>query len=482
MLVKQLKILSLVLLVFSCSLLLTLSIGIFSHEQEEINFFLIFLFAVLIPSLVTLRLVKRKNITFHHTESILYVFFTWIFVSIVAAIPFYCLGNLRVIDSFFESVSGLTTTGATSIVDVESLSSSLLVYRSTLSFLGGLGLIYFIYLFISNIGGNNLTRIENGRGNEKNLDHNINTTYVLFTVTIYFLSLIIFTLIFKLTGVGFVDSLVLALGGISTGGFSSKNAGFSSFSDNSILIIIFAVLMLLSSINFYIYFNLFKKRLNSIKKNSELKLFILITFFSFLVLFVISIFDGIDSPILLSIRDSFFNVSSFISTSGFTHSSFFVLSESALFILIILMFVGGCSSSNAAGFRVFRLEIIVNFIVSSINKKIHPNIPLKIRGDNYNISDITKRSISYLSSLFVMLILLSFVLALDGFSVYESFSGSVGLITNTGVGGGHFMRQSGFSDLSGFAKIISSFSMLFARLEGIALFSIFTSIFWRNKA
>ena len=405
---------------------------------------------------------------------------SWLSIAIFGSLPFIFSNlNLSITDSFFESMSGITTTGSTIIQDLEIAPKSILLWRAILQWLGGIGIIVMAITLmpIMNVGGMQLFKISSNDTAEKILPKSKQISIRL--IIIYSILTFICAFFYKLFGMNFFDSLTHSMTTIATGGFSNYNQSIGYF-DSFLIEITSMIFIILGSIPFIAYI----KFLNGDKKiffsDTQVVAFLKVTFFSIIALSIYLFFSkGFQNE---SLRSVSFNVISILTGTGYVTKNFDQWGNFPLIFFLILMFIGGCAGSTACGIKIFRIQILYSFIVNQLKKIIYPKGIFVLKYDQNPVDN--KFIASIISFIYMYLIIffsLTALLSLTGLDFITSISGAATSISNVGPGLGSIIGPNGnFSTLPDISKWILSFGMILGRLELFAILVLFLPSFWRN--
>ena len=414
-------------------------------------------------------------------DGFLLIVLLWFVFSIFASIPFILQEkSLSIVNAYFESVSGLTTTGATIFTNLDVELKSILFYRALLQWVGGLGIVVLaLALFpILGIGGMQLYRGEasNPVNNNKLRPKMAETAKSLWFIYLFLTIMCFFC--YRFSGMSNFDAITHSFSTIAIGGFSNYDASFAYFSNNFIYFFA-SVFMFLSAISFSLHFVAFNKlELGGYFKDKELSFYSLIIFSSFLIIFIVlqsSIgLDNIDTLIL-----SLFQTVSFATTTGFVVTDHSSLPLFIPYLLIALAGMGACAGSTGGGLKAIRIYILYRQAKNELKKLIHPSsvIPLKV-GDNVIDSDISDSVWGFVSVyLFALFFGILLILA-TGLNIETAFSTIFSCLNNLGPGLGDATNN--YASLNDVSKIILSFTMILGRLEIYTLLVLFTTFFWRS--
>jgi len=406
---------------------------------------------------------------------------SWISVAIFGSLPFIFSDlNLSITDSFFESMSGITTTGSTIITDLNSTPKAILLWRAILQWLGGIGIIVMAITLmpLMNVGGMQLLKVSSTDGSEKILPKTkeISIRLIIIYITLTFLC----ALFYKIFGMKFFDSLTHSMTTIATGGFSNYNDSIGHF-NNFKIEMTSMIFIILGSIPFIAYIKYLSGTKNIFITDTQIKSFIKIIFFSILILFLyLVIFNKSFSEI--SLRSISFNVISILTGTGYVTQNFDSWGNFPLIYFLMLMFIGGCAGSTTCGIKIFRVQILYLFIKNQLKKIIYPRGVFIIKYDNNNVNEKFMASIiSFIYLYIVIFFVIAALLSLSGLDFTTSISGAATSISNVGPGLGELIGPNGnFSQLPDFSKWVLSFGMILGRLELFAILVLFLPSFWQK--
>ena len=406
---------------------------------------------------------------------------SWISVAIFGSLPFIFSDlNLSITDAFFESMSGITTTGSTIITDLDSTPKSVLVWRAILQWLGGIGIIVMAITLmpIMNVGGMQLLKVSSGDASEKILPKTKEITIRL--IIIYVALTLLCTFFYKIFGMKFFDSFTHSMTTIATGGFSNYNDSIGHF-NNLKIEITSMIFIILGSIPFIAYIKYLSGNKKIFITDVQIKSFIKIIFFSILILFIyLVIFNKSFSEI--SLRSISFNVISILTGTGYVTTNFDTWGNFPLIYFLILMFIGGCAGSTTCGIKIFRVQILYLFLKNQLKKIIYPRGIFVLKYDNNNVNEKFMASIIAFIYLYIIIFfIIAALLSLTGLDFTTSISGAATSISNVGPGLGKLIGPNGnFSQLPDFSKWVLSLGMLLGRLELFAILVLFFPSFWQK--
>lgn len=436
-------------------------------------------------------LFKPKNMIFFSKEGFIIVAVCWLAASFVGAVPFVISGEIpNYVDALFEIVSGLTTTGASIVANVEALSKSILLWRSFSHWVGGMGVIVFVMAVTARAPDRSMhiLRAEMpGPIVDKLVPKSKDTAKILYLIYMALTGVMVIALL--LCGMPLFDSLVHAFGTAGTGGFGIKANGAGGYSHVAQWVL--AIGMLVFSVNFNLYYLILIGKLKTAIKSTELHVFAGIVVVSTVVIaFNIA---GAFSSFADALRHSAFQVSSIISTTGFFSCDFDKWNSVSKTILLMLMFVGGCAGSTAGGFKVSRLVIMWRCIKRDFKKALHPRTASVVKFEGKRVDESTINGTGtymgvYVFIVIAVMILLSFdpwcdVIASEGiYNVFETnFSATLTCINNVGPGLAAVGPTQSFAAYSMFSKLVLTFTMLLGRLEIYPLLLTFIPMTWIKK-
>lgn len=404
---------------------------------------------------------------------------SWCAVGVFASLPFlFSNSHYEFVDVFFETVSGVTGTGATIISDVESLPQAILLWRSILNFLGGLGIVIFAVALLPflGIGGMRIFQRENSDSNDKFMPK---FSYIAKRIVwVYTILAILCTAALYFCGMDLFDAVNHAMSAIGTGGFSTKNNSIEAFDSFSIECVIM-FFMLSGSLPLTFYILLFRR--GAANKNDQVSMFLKMVFIC--GLFVsIYLFATSDYTLGQSLRYSFFSVISVMTTTGLSSVNFvdWGVWTSAVFMLLSLS--GGCTGSTSGSIKTFRWQLVYAYLHKYMLSMVEPNriIPLKVGNINPSQNVVTSVFV-YVFSFIISVLLIGVIVSLNGVDFSTSLAASVACMTNVGVGSVEILGPSGnYAFFAAPVKYILCFAMLLGRLEVITVMVIFTKSFWRS--
>ena len=404
---------------------------------------------------------------------------SWLSIAIFGSLPFIFSNlNFSFTNAFFESMSGITTTGSTIISNLEVIPKGILLWRAILQWLGGIGIIVMAITLmpIMNVGGMQLFKITSNDSSEKILPKSKQIALRLIFIYLFLTTLCAFS--YKMLGMNLFDSITHSMTTIATGGFSNYNESIGFF--NSISIETSAMIfIILGSLPFIAYI----KFLNGDKKifftDIQIKTFLKVVLISIIIL---SIFLILNNSAEFNFRSILFNIISILTGTGYVNAQFDNWGGFPIILFIILMFIGGCAGSTTCGIKIFRIQILYSFFVNQIRKIIYPKGIFVLKYDQNPVDDKFIASIiSFIYLYLVIFFVITALLSLSGLDFITSISGAATSISNVGPGLGSTIGPNGnFSSLPDISKWILSLGMILGRLELFAILVLFLPSFWKN--
>ena len=406
---------------------------------------------------------------------------SWLSIAIFGSLPFvFSSLQLSITDSLFESMSGITTTGSTIIINLNDSPKGILLWRALLQWLGGIGIIVMAITLmpIMNVGGMQLFKISSNDASEKILPKS--KEIALSLILIYSGLTFICSIFYKIFGMNYFDSITHAMTTIATGGFSNYNESIGYF--NSATIEITAIIfIILGSIPFIAYIKFLNGNKRIFISDSQIRTFIKIIIVSIIILFFYLAFQNKNFG-EVNLRSISFNVVSILTGTGYVTQQFDNWGSFSLIFFLILMFIGGCAGSTACGIKIFRVQILYLFLVNQLKKIIYPRGIFVIKYDNNNVDDKFMSSIiSFIYLYIIIFFVITALLSLSGLDFVTSISAAATSISNVGPGLGAIIGPNGnFSQLPDFSKWVLSFGMILGRLELFAILVLFLPSFWQK--
>lgn len=485
-----LKILGLLLMVYSATLWPPVLVNYIYNENEFSAFFDTFIALNTVGVLLWFPNRNSKK-ELRKRDGFLIVVLFWVVLSSLSAIPFILCGNthLTFVNSFFEAVSGLTTTGATVITNLDELPRSVLYYRNQLQFLGGMGIIILAVAILPmlGIGGMQLYKAEmTGVSKDNKLAPRITHTAKMLW-SIYIALILLCILAYLLSGMDLFNAVCVAFGTVSTGGYVPHDASIGFYNSRTIEAVSI-VFMLLGALNFSLHFVAFRDiSFKAYLRDQEAR-----TFFLYLCCcwFIISIslffykLDELDPGFMYNnfkdvLLDSIFHIVSMATTTGFVSGGFAYWPSFLPFFIFYIGIIGGCAGSTSGGLKIIRMLLLHKQGLHEIKQLIHPQGRFFVKyNDTILNNQVTNGVWGFMASYLAIFITLTLLLVANGNDFVTSFSGVATALSNIGPGLGGFTDN--FAEADNFSKIVISFAMLLGRLEIFTVLVLFSPYFWND--
>ena len=458
--------------------MLTPLIAQFFYDEIDSSFFGASIVTTIFGTLFFLsNLDHDKKLNFQ--QAFLLTALSWLSIAIFGSLPFvFSSIEFSFTNAFFESMSGITTTGSTIISNLENMPRGILLWRAILQWLGGIGIIVMAITLmpIMNVGGMQLFKISNNDSSEKILPKS--KEIALRLIYIYSGLTIMCAISYKILGMNIFDSITHSMTTIATGGFSNYNQSIGFFNSSSIEISAM-IFIILGSLPFIAYIKFLSGNKKIFILDNQIKTFLKIIFFSIVVL---ALYLSINNSTEFELRSIFFNVISILTGTGYVNAQFDNWGGFPLILFLGLMFIGGCAGSTTCGVKIFRIQILYSFVSIQIKKIIYPKGIFVLK---YDQNPVDNKFIASIISFIYMYLLIFFVisalLSLSGLDFITSISGAATSISNVGPGLGSIIGPNGnFSTLPDVSKWILSLGMILGRLELFAILVLFLPSFWRN--
>ena len=404
---------------------------------------------------------------------------SWLSIAIFGSLPFVFSNiNFSFTNAFFESMSGITTTGSTIISNLHEMPKGILLWRALLQWLGGIGIIIMAITLmpIMNVGGMQLFKISNNDSSEKILPKSKEIAMRL--IYIYTGLTTLCAIFYFIFGMSLFDSITHSMTTIATGGFSNYNESIGYFNSSSIEISAM-IFILLGSLPFIAYIKFISGNKMIFFNDIQIQTFFKVILVSILILSTYLYFINLDTFSFMAIL---FNIISVLTGTGYVNAQFDNWGSFSLILFLILMFIGGCAGSTTCGIKIFRIQILYSFVINNLKKIIYPKGIFILKYDRNPIdTKFISSIISFIYMYLIIFFLLTALLSLTGLDFITSISGAATSISNVGPGLGSVIGPNGdFSSLPDISKWILSVGMILGRLELFAILVLFLPSFWRN--
>ena len=450
--------------------------------QENSHSFISSSFVTIFIGILFILANLEKNLKLSLRQTFLFSTLAWVMVAIFGSLPF-VLSNqtFSISDAFFESMSGITTTGATIISDLDNSPKSILLWRAIMQWLGGIGIVVMAITILPllKVGGMQLFKMEGPDSTEKILPRTVEVAAII--ISTYIILTLFCGFFYWIFGMSVFDSISHAMTTIATGGFSTHNDSIGFFKNSNIEIVA-SIFIILGSIPFISYLKFAQGNKKIFFQDVQIRGLIYLLLMAIVIMFFYLIFINYESSLFDKIRISSFNVISILSGTGYVTDDFGLWGKFSLIFFLLLMFIGGCAGSTACGIKIFRLQMLLIFLKNQIKKILSPNSVIISKYNNQEISDnfINSVIIFIFSFLFIFL-LIAMLLSISGLDFITSISGAASSISNVGPGLGEIIGPNGnYKNIPDLSKWILSAGMLLGRLELFAVLVLFFPSFWRN--
>ena len=474
-----LKTIGQVLLVESALMLIPLAVALLCGGGDAM--------AILISLVITaaagelLSLLRPRSDNLRAREGFAVVALGWILVSFFGCLPFRLHGCIpKLVDAYFETVSGFTTTGATLLTDVEVLPKGLLFWRSFSHWVGGMGVLVLSLALLPKMGARSihLMRAESpGPAVDKLVPRVGNNAKILYYLYISLTAAMLVCLL--LTGMNLYDALIHTFGAAGTGGFSNYNASVGAF-DSPAAEIITGVFMALFGVNFSIYYYILRRNWGAVKHNSELWTYLAIMLVSSVVI-AANILPMYGHNFFTSLRYSFFQVSSIMTTTGYATADFDLWPQLSRTLLTALMLVGASAGSTGGGLKVVRMQLLVKSGIREIRHTVHPKSVNTIKMDGRTVSDSVLNGVQSFFFMYILVLIVSVLLiSFDGYDLETNLTAVLSALSNIGPGFNLVGPTRNFSIFSDFSTFVLSMDMLIGRLEIFPMLMLAAPSAWRQ--
>lgn len=474
------NIIGIVLMVISVCMLPSILVSVI-YDTSVV--FMPFIYTMLVSfgiGLLLYKICEHNTLRLKVRDGFLIVSLCWIVSCLIGAIPFVATGSIpSFTNAFFESCSGFSTTGASILNDIESLPRGILFWRSFTHWIGGMGILIFAIALMPSLGisGQNIAVSEApGPILDKVTPKMSDTAKTLYTI--YILFTLIETILLMFGGMSLYDALIHSFGTVGTGGFSSYNSSIGYFDSTYIRIVIIVFMMLCGS-NFNLFYYAFKRGPKVFIDDSEFKLYITIFTGTGAFIAIMLLLNNTYSSAKDAIVDSAFHTASILTTTGYATTDFETWPMICQMSLLLLMFMGGCSSSTGGGIKIVRILVLLRLINRGISTRLHPNVVENIKLNGYNMPSDAVSAIAYHLFLYIGMVFIgAFIVSFENVDLITAFTSVITCIGNIGPGFGSVGPAENFSHLSGLTKYLLSFYMIAGRLELYTLFILLTPKFW----
>lgn len=458
------------------------ALSLFIFKDRVVASFMIPAAAMIFIALLLLLNLRKVDLSkANFRDALIYATVTWAVAGVLGAIPIILITNITIVDGIFESISALTTTGATVLSGLDNMPPTFLLYRQFLQWMGGLGIVIFVVAILPmlNIGGMKLLKAETpGPIKDEKLTPRVaNTAHYLWAV--YLTLTLLCTMSYYAAGMSFYDAIAHAFTTVSTGGFSTHDASMW-FYQSHLILWVSNLFMIAGAVNFGLHFKVVHKRsISNYYKDEETRYFIYIIAFLSLILSSLLFFKDSYSNLLEAVSFSTFHIISFITSTGYGAASFTDWPTAAGFLLVFAGYLGGCAGSTAGGNKIIRNIIVAKIINMNIKQTIHPRAILTIKYQGTPVKeDIRHAIMAFMTFAVGSSVLFTLMLMATGLDFWSAFTAVAACVNVLGPGFGAV--GSNFQPVTDTGTWILTVAMIVGRLEYFTVFALFTHSFW-NK-
>jgi len=460
-------------------MVLPLAVALYYGEDEALVFLTCMTSGVVFGG--GLALVGKGRHDLSARDGFLIVTFGWLVVALMGALPFVFSGAIPGFsDAYFESMSGFTTTGASILTDIEAMPYSMLLWRSLVQWLGGMGIVVLslAILPVLGIGGMQLFRAEAPGPTPDRLTPRIKETAKLLW-GVYVLISVAEVLALILCGLSPYDALCHTFTTMATGGFSTKNASVAAFHNPAAEIVII-VFMFIAGVNFSLHFSALRGRVRSYFRDDEFRTYLTVALVASIIVFLSNI-RLTDMALLRNLRGSFFQVVSILTTTGFGTEDYERWGHMPQYLLLVLMFIGGCAGSTGGGMKNVRFLILIRQAFNELRKLLHPRAVYAIRFNHSAVApEIVTNILGFIFLMMIVTTIATFAMTMVGLDLVSAFSSVAATLNNIGPGAGSVGPTDNFAHVPVVGKWVLIFCMLLGRLEFYTVLVLFAPEFWHR--
>ncbi|MGE4283244.1 MAG: TrkH family potassium uptake protein [Clostridia bacterium] len=453
-----------------------------TYEDGDVLAFAYTIFIVTAVGCVLALLIKPKSKNIYARDGFAIVAIGWILISFFGSLPFVFSGVIpSFIDSFFESSSGFTTTGASILTQIEGLPRGILFWRSFTHWVGGMGVLILTLAILPSVGANTfqIMNAESPGPNPGKLVPKVGqTAKILYSI---YGAITVLEIIFLVAaGMPIYDAFIHTFGTVGTGGFSIKNASVGAY-NNVIIEVIITVFMLACGANFALYYYALKGNIKSFLKDQEFKLYITIIFASILLI-TFNINGQIYKTIGEALRYASFQVASIITTTGYATADFNQWPTFSKVILFFLMFIGGCAGSTGGAIKHIRILLMLKIMKRELMKIIHPRAVYSVRVNGKSVNeDALSEVLGFFFMYMIIFAVAVLIVSMDGKDMVTTISSVAATIGNIGPGFEMVGAVGNYSEFSALSKLVLSLAMIIGRLEIYPILLLMIPSFWKTS-
>ena len=474
------KVLGYLLLILALGMVIPLLIAVSKQQYDVIPFALSIAITAFTGAIMSQIPVKGKT-KIKTRDGLAIVTLGWLLASAFGALPFYISGSIpSYVDAFFETVSGFTTTGATIINDIEVLPMGILFWRSFTHWIGGMGILVVAVAILPMMGsgGFHVFKAESPGPVADRIVPRIKDTAKILYATYIIISLAEFILLL-IGGMTPFESAVHTFATLGTGGFSTRNASIGGF-NNAYIYIVISVFMMMSGTNFSLYYDVYKGKWRDVLRNSELKFYV-----GIIVATVLAITVNMNMHLyhnwFESFQHAFFQVTSLITTTGYTSFDYEQWTTFSKAILFMLMFIGGSAGSTGGSIKVVRILALIKLIRREFTRILHPRSVVAVKLNNQAVPENVLLNIASFFMLYVLIFVFgTMLISFEGISMLSAGSAVAATLGNIGPGFDFVGPTHTYSEFSNAGKLLLSFFMLLGRLELFTVLALLSPKFWKQ--
>lgn len=450
------------------------------YYEEDVKLFLIFDILFFSANFIVFFALKSHEITLSLRDGILSVNLIWILVGFAGGVPLWLYSDISIMQAIFESISGFTTTGATIYKDIEALPNMILILRSIMHWLGGMGILVLGVGLLSLINPSGSLALFKAEASGIKLDKS--TPKIKDTAIrlwgIYVLLTLVDAIFLRFGDMSWFDAINHAFSTISTGGFSTKNASFGAY-NSMYLLWVTTIFMMLSGVNFLAHLKLFRGDVSGYKSEETMWYLIVFVLLSFFTTF--DLYEEEHVPFFIAFTHASFNISSLITTTGFASIDYEQWGPVGISLAFLAMIASGNAGSTAGGVKIIRYIVSMKVIFAELKKILHPNAIIKIFINGSSISNsIVWTTFGFITLFVITNAFLIFYLFISGYDMMTSLSASIACVGNIGPGFGHVGPSQNYSFFTNLDLLVLSFGMILGRLEIYTFLLIFIPSFWKK--
>ncbi len=474
------RVLSVMTLFFFGALFLPMILSVIMEDKIGGAAFALILLIALIISYELRNYAKKSdpNARISIKESVAITVVGWLTIAFLGMLPYYLSGQLNLIDSWLESVSGFAGVGGSAAESIRDFPPAILLWRSLTNWMGGLGIVLLFMALIPQRGALFMVKAENAVNGDRQLPRLRDNAKAIFAI--YCFLTIVCAAVLVILGADFFSAVNHAMTTIATGGFSVYDEGLLYY-DNRAIEFATAIFMLVASLSFGVYLAVIKGNYSSFFKSTEIKVFFAIVFTATAII-SLDLFFNADKNFLPSVHLAFFHVSSIISTTAFAISDFDTWPPLSKGLLLFLMFIGGSAGSTAGGLKIFRLVLLCKMAGVILRQRLHPYQLIEAKVNGKPIPDeIFFSAGRYFFAVIVIDAVFAGIMVLNGLEINDSILVAISTLSCVGPGFGVEGAMSNYSLLPDFSKLCATFVMILGRLEIFTVLVVFTREFWDKK-